>query len=352
VTLSRVVRPLLLSASLVIAMMGLQCGGGGSSPPVPATITVALNPTSASVTTSGTQQFTATVAGTSNTAVTWSVNGVAGGDSTFGTVSTNGLYAAPCFVPSPNPVRVTATSKADASASGSATVTITTPPGVVVCISPAAALLPGGGTQQFTANVAVTWSVNGVPNGNASVGTIDSSGFYTAPSILSRPQANSPQPVTVTATQTTPNINIGPAVLALPHPNPVTITATSQADTSKSGSAHATITPLSFVAAGIGTSAGGTGVTVSRASAATLFLVGNGFVPGTSYAITGPSPNDITVIQPIAANFCQTTDTPPIPCARVSITVLPTAALGPRNIVVTNPAGELAVFPGGLLITP
>ena len=43
----------------------------------------------------GTQTFTATVTNTPNTAVTWDVNGVAGGNSTVGTISAAGVYSAP-----------------------------------------------------------------------------------------------------------------------------------------------------------------------------------------------------------------------------------------------------------------
>src|SRR5262245_5185083 len=47
------------------------------------------------------------------TTVTWSVNGVTGGNSTYGTVSTSGLYRAPMMVPAQNAVTVQATSTAD-----------------------------------------------------------------------------------------------------------------------------------------------------------------------------------------------------------------------------------------------
>src|SRR2546421_8627 len=48
-------------------------------------VSVAISPTSASVAPQQTQQFTATVSGTTNTAVTWSVDGINGGNSTTGT---------------------------------------------------------------------------------------------------------------------------------------------------------------------------------------------------------------------------------------------------------------------------
>jgi hypothetical protein len=75
----------------------------------------------------GTQSFTATVTNTSNAAVTWQVNGVAGGNSTMGMISASGVYSAPSMVPSPATLTVTAVSVADPTRSGSAQVTITPP---------------------------------------------------------------------------------------------------------------------------------------------------------------------------------------------------------------------------------
>jgi uncharacterized repeat protein (TIGR03803 family) len=104
--------------------------GGGTSNVVNftvspnSTVTVTVSPPTAQVTVDGLQQFTAAVSNTSNTAVTWSVNGVTGGNSTVGTISAAGLYTAPATVPSPATVTVKATSQASPSVSGSASVTI------------------------------------------------------------------------------------------------------------------------------------------------------------------------------------------------------------------------------------
>ena len=60
-------------------------------------------------------------------------------------------------------------------------------------ISPPSATLRGGDSTQFTASVtgnssqAVAWWVNGVASGNATVGTIDSTGKYHAPLDLPTP---------------------------------------------------------------------------------------------------------------------------------------------------------------------
>jgi uncharacterized protein YjdB len=88
-------------------------------------VSVAISPTSASVRTGNTKQFTVTVQNTSNTAVSWNVNGIAGGNSVMGTISSTGLYKAPAAAPSPNTVKVTAVSAADPTTSATAQVKIT-----------------------------------------------------------------------------------------------------------------------------------------------------------------------------------------------------------------------------------
>jgi hypothetical protein len=59
------------------------------------TIRVVVHPLHAPVTSKVTQQFTATVTGSSNTAVTWYVDGREGGSKTVGFISTSGLYTPP-----------------------------------------------------------------------------------------------------------------------------------------------------------------------------------------------------------------------------------------------------------------
>lgn len=80
-------------------------------------VSVAISPTSASVVVGNTRQFTATVTGTSNTAVTWSVQ-----ESGGGTISASGLYTAPAAA---GTFHVRATSVADPTKSAGATVTVT-----------------------------------------------------------------------------------------------------------------------------------------------------------------------------------------------------------------------------------
>ena len=114
--------------------------------------------------------------------------------------------------------------------------------------------------------------------------------------------------------------------------------------------------PLSLTDVGVGSSAGVTGGEVKQGTSATLLLVGNGIVPGTFFFVTGGQ-GDVTVTQPVATDFATCSGsssgggTSSTPCVNVTVSVSATAAPGPRNIIVTNPAGELAAFVGGLLIT-
>jgi hypothetical protein len=155
--------------------------GCGSSPRQPnSQVTVTLNQTAVTLLAGTQEQFTAVVQGTSNTAVTWSVNSIGGGNSSVGTITGSGLYTAPLQL---GTFTVAATSMADTSKSASAAVTVN-----IIAITPATAGIGLGATQQFSvtvsgqSNPAVTWSVDGVAGGNASVGTISGQGLYTAPS--------------------------------------------------------------------------------------------------------------------------------------------------------------------------
>jgi hypothetical protein len=164
-------------------------------------VSVTISPGASSLQAGHSQQFAATVSGTSNTAINWLVNSSAGGNSAVGTISTSGIYTAPAAVPSGS-VTVTAQSVFQSTASANAAVSIMPAATAAVSISPSNASLQVGGSQQFSAVVSgtvytsVNWLVSGILGGNSSVGTVSSSGLYTAPAAA--PTA----PVTVTAQST------------------------------------------------------------------------------------------------------------------------------------------------------
>ena len=62
--------------------------------------TITISPGYTTVGVKGTVQYTATVTGLTNKAVTWQVNSKTGGSTTYGTITTGGLYTAPAVIPS------------------------------------------------------------------------------------------------------------------------------------------------------------------------------------------------------------------------------------------------------------
>ncbi len=145
--------------------------GGGAAQ----TVQVAVAPAEVAVAPGGQVALAATVTGTANTAVSWSVVEAGGG-----TVSGTGLYTAPG---SGGTFHVAATSAADSTKQGQAVVTVVAPV-VAITVSPASGAVDACETIQFTAtvtgsgNTAVTWSLQE----GAAGGTISASGLYTAPS--------------------------------------------------------------------------------------------------------------------------------------------------------------------------
>ena len=123
----------------------------------------------ATVNEGATQQFAASVTGTTNTAVNWTVT------SGSGTMSSSGLFKAPNLQESDV---IRAQSQADTTKTASASVTV---PPVGIQIAPTSATVSPNAKRQFSANVsgtvntALKWS-------EAGKGTVDQSGLFTAPS--------------------------------------------------------------------------------------------------------------------------------------------------------------------------
>jgi hypothetical protein len=147
-------------AIVLTALSVAGCAATTSStkqtPTPPATVSVAVSPSSANVRAADSFQFNAVVSGVSNQSVTWTVNGTAGGSATLGTISANGNYTAPSALPSPNPITIRATSSADSSASGSSSVAILNPTPMLTGINPSSI-----GTGIFTLAVTGGKFVNG-----------------------------------------------------------------------------------------------------------------------------------------------------------------------------------------------
>jgi hypothetical protein len=118
---------LLLVSSLVLGSCGGGGSGGGGGGGGGNVIAVSVTPKTMNRFPGQQQQFSASVTGSTNTAVTWQVNGATGGSASAGMIDANGMYTAPAAVPNPAAVTVSAVSQADITKSGSAVVTIQTP---------------------------------------------------------------------------------------------------------------------------------------------------------------------------------------------------------------------------------
>ncbi len=164
----------------ILLVLAVLAGCGGSSKPTAPQVSMTISPSTASVMAGQTQQFTATVTGTTNTAVSWSLSGNGCSGAGCGSIDANGMYRAPSPIPAAATVTIIATSAADPSKQRTATVTHMP---VQVSVTPTSVTLISADTKQFSATASnvpsgsptgVTWTVSGG-------GTIANSGFYTAP---------------------------------------------------------------------------------------------------------------------------------------------------------------------------
>ncbi len=300
------------SASLAVTISGT----------VGISIATPSNPQSLSV--SSNLSFTAAETGTSNTSITWTVNGITNGNATFGTIAGSGLsvtYIAPATVPSPATFKVTATSGADPTKSAFVNVTITPGVGITMTTPIGPQTVSTNSILGFTAsvvgtgNTAVTWTVNGIANGNSTYGMITGSGStvtYTAPATV-------------------------------PSPATFNVTATSVADTSKSVSIAVTIatgveiaitTPSAATASvpaqgSLALTAAVTGTT-NTAVTWTVNAITNGnatfgTISGTGLSVTFEAPNAIP--SPATFNITATSQADPTQSASVSVTITAAVAL-------------------------
>ena len=188
------------SAQLVITITPLGIG-------------ISINPPSATVTAAQSQpiQFTATVTGPSNTAVTWTLSGIGCSNGPCGTLSATGLYTPPraMIANAPQTDTVTATSQASTSVSVSAQVTINNPV-ISVTVNPATQSVQAGSapftvTAQvpaFASNANVLWKLSGTGCSGSPCGSISTSGPSTSTIYTPPAKLTSTSPITDTLTAT------------------------------------------------------------------------------------------------------------------------------------------------------
>ncbi len=169
---------------LIFCLICTSCGvvGSTSNSPPPPPVVVTVSPVSAKPFPGGQVQFQATVENASSSAVSWQVNGAAGGNTTVGLIDSTGLYTAPSVPPSQPTVPVTAVLQSDPTKSGSASVTIQSLSAYTgpLVISPALSSVTTSQSLQLQiltpgiSNSDVSWTATG--------GAISASGLFTPPS--------------------------------------------------------------------------------------------------------------------------------------------------------------------------
>jgi hypothetical protein len=144
------------------------------------TISVSMAPAIANLSEGQGQQFTATVANASTQYVSWDIN------PEIGFIDSSGIYQAPARIHEAKTITLTARSVVDPQRTATAAINLVP---FVIAISPRNITLNPGQTAQFTAavtgitNPAVTWSVD------RNLGSVSSSGLYTAPASLAQRDA-------------------------------------------------------------------------------------------------------------------------------------------------------------------
>jgi YD repeat-containing protein len=186
-----------------------------------------------------------------------------------------------------------------------------------LAVTPGAVMLPPKGARQFTATLngtptsSVTWTVNGIPGGDASVGTITTGGLFTAPAWQALATG-----VTVAATHTEDATMTASATVTVAVPTPIRTVASVQV-----GPAVTAVAPASGAK-------GSTGLGVT--------LTGVGFTGATAvgFRLGAAADTNITV-----SNLSVTNDTQ----LTLTVDVAAGAATGVRVIQVTTPSGASTV---------
>jgi hypothetical protein len=287
---------------------------------------VSVSPGTATLSSTHRVTLTAQVFGSTNSAVNWSVDGLANGSGAVGQICVaasnpcqplaggNNLqvdYQSPGAIPTPNPVTVRATSLADTTRSATAQITLINHD--VVTVLPSSAILAPLSVQQFvatvlgTANQNVVWQIQGtacsIPG---ACGVIDVNGIYTAPG-------------------------------SAPSPNAFTVVAVSADDPLQSGSANLNI---AF------------GANILALHPASVYAgAANGFtlrVDGSNFAAAAPGPGSVLLI----AGTARTTTCNSVVECTAPVTAADVSAPGNLSVQIRNPDNSTSNSVSLIVVTP
>jgi hypothetical protein len=196
----------------------------------------------------------------------------------------------------------------------------TPPPQITVSVTPTAANVRAGAGQPFsasvtgTANQGVTWYVNGIVGGNATVGTITGTGVYSAPAILTNPNT-----ITVSATSAADSGASGTSDVTLWNATPVLSGVTPATFTA--GTYTLTLTGSKFVS-GAQVMFGGAAVTTHYVSATQLTATGSApsaGIFGVSISNPNPGSSNSSAINVTVTSQSGGNPPPPSACSVMSV---------------------------------
>ncbi|HEY2351019.1 MAG TPA: DUF1800 family protein [Candidatus Acidoferrum sp.] len=202
-------------------------------------------------------------------AVTWSVNGVAGGNASVGTVSSTGVYSAPEFPASGEAVTVSAVETADSTKTAASSVTINNPVPQVTGVTPTS--IPVGA---FTLKVAGAHFAAGatVQFGSATLTTTRVSS------------------TALTATGTATSSQVGNISVVVQNPNPGIISSAAVTDKVVANSAIAVTISPTVVTLRPGVNQGFTATVTGTSNTATTWSLNNSGLGSTTIGYINPLP--------------------------------------------------------------
>ncbi len=322
-------------------------------------VVVAVAPMNAVVAPSGTVEFAATVAGTSNTGVTWQVSCAASG--ACGTISSSGVYTAPAAAPNPNSITISATSVDDATQTAATTVALTSAVAMAT-LSPASATAgaaagfpvtltgynfvatsPGPGTTFFVNGSSRTTACSSATSCTMTLTAADVASAATLSVTAQNPdgtQSNALPFVVVPADGAADAISLSASEPIAAGKDVVAV----QPTTDGSGSGPMEVIFFGTVDASTNScNVAEAPIEISPPSSGTetvpICVGGVGLDPSFTYQIVGSNETDVTLSNPQAfgGSFVELT-----------LTISSTAAPGARTLLVTDPESDRAVLSGAI----
>jgi hypothetical protein len=327
-------------------------------------VVVSVQPGSITIASTGRMRFAASVTGTADQQVIWSVTGAPCGNAVVcGSIDSTGLYTAPS---SPIVVEVVATSSEDTIQLGSAIVTISNGPGIF-SLSPTSSYAgsPGGFTLLVSGNnfspsapgpgstilVAGSPRTTSCESGTQCITSLNASDLQSAgnfPVQLENPDgllSNMQTFVVLDPGSGTMQIPLTPSAPSSAGNDIVVVELTTNGGSGAAGNVSLNIAAIGpYSAATSSCSLGGSPVIVQRPATGAgiadlcVFSV-SALDPSFSFTISGPATPDITVInrEPLGLGMLHLT-----------LQVSATAAAGPRTLFVENPEKDKAAATGAI----